>query len=528
MALSDTAPFPALDELTREVLNRSRSPEDHYEVAAVLESIGWSDKLARESFGVRDVFELAENVCQSVRAKVVTEPAVAIEPPGLLPYVMRIFRSFLRGTIFAYPIAISIYSILVLRYSLWSYMYFTVDIATSIAIGTILSFMTVGGFMQAIARRGFFYLINNEYTMARRMTFYFIRLGLFISVIVGATFFLFNLAFTIFPWNMILVCLFYYIFLTVCWLSVTVMYILRKEIVFTLLLSGGIALVFILHEWLRVNIMLAQMVALTLVSAAGLALAAWIFRRAERKSEEGITPPLPRMSIVFYTSIPYFTYGFLYFTFLYVDRIIAWSANDNYMPYLIWFRGEYELGLDWALLTLIIPMGLVEAMISDFYLRLEDNQKIYKAREDHRFNSLYHSLYIRYLLYYCVLSIFSGLLIYFSILKIEDMHIFDLTISISKTTFFVFQWSVVAYVVTAAGLLGALFLFCLDYTGPVIRGILWACAADVGVGFVLSRWVDYSWAVFGLLAGAVVFAGYTNLSVLRVLKKLDYHLYSSS
>lgn len=526
--MAENKVFLHLDELTEQVLKSSRAPENHYEIAAILESKGWGDDQARESFGAGDVFELAEQIWRSLQTKVITAPLSPVERMGLLPYIMNIVRSFLRGIIFAFPMVISIFAVLTIRYSLWSYMYFSLEIATSIAIGTILSFMVTGGFMQAIARRGYLYLTQNEYTLARRMSFYFIKLGLFVCIIIGLAISFFNLVFSVFTWNMIFICLFYYVFLSLCWLSVAVLYMLRQEITFTLLMGGGIGLVYVLHEWFKVSIMPAQMIALSIVSILSMSLATMMFVREERKAEERTMPALPRLSIVFFTSIPYFIYGFLYFFFLNADRIIAWSANSLYMPYLIWFRGEYELGLDWALLTLIIPLGLVEVMINAFALRLYENLMLFKAEDIHLFNKLYHNLYIRYLFYYCVFSVTSGLLVYFAMIKIENLQLFELSIFVNKTTFFVFKWAVVAYVITAAGLISTLFLFCLSHPEPAVRGMLWACTVNMVVGFILSRWFDYSLAVFGLLAGAVVFACYTNLSVWRALKKLDYLIYSST
>ncbi|MBW9234278.1 hypothetical protein JQK62_18805, partial [Leptospira santarosai] len=69
-------------------------------------------------------------------------------------------------------------------------------------------------------------------------------------------------------------------------------------------------------------------------------------------------------------------YGFLYFSFLFVDRVNAWSKNEEFMPYVIWFRGQYELGLDFALLTIIIPMGVCEVVVNRLMFDLETSQKI--------------------------------------------------------------------------------------------------------------------------------------------------------
>jgi len=50
---------------------------------------------------------------------------------------------------------------------------------------------------------------------------------------------------------------------------------------------------------------------------------------------------------------------------------------------------------------------------------------------------------------------------------------------------------------------------------------------DVIVGFLLSRFFSYWWAVFGLFSGAVVFALLSLVLAIRVVSKLDYYYYSS-
>jgi hypothetical protein len=565
-------------ELIDTVLSHTPVPEDGHEVAALLEAAGWTDHRAQEAFGVRDVFELAAEVWQACRTKIVIAPIAIAEETPFYRRLWQATQAFLRGTIFALPMAMSIFAMLAIRYSLWSYMYFDVETATSIAAGTVLSFMVTGGFTQATARRGFLYLGQNEYRLARNISFFFIRLGLLLSLLVGLLLIVVNLIFQVFTWKMIGICLLYYSFLCLIWLSVTVLYMLRKEIIFAALMALGIGIVYLLnklyelivflkapeklsgievfrhayetaveagalaavksllldkgfwafHEAAGMNIIFFQAVALTMVSLGSLAIAGWIFHQAGRRAESGRASLMPRLSIVVYTSIPYFVYGFLYFTFLFIDRINAWSANSLYMPYLFWFRGEYELGLDWALLTLIIPLGVVEMTINQFADRLVGHQKTYTVQQAPFFNKHYLLFYRRHLIYYLVIAVGSGLLVYLGMIKLQSLHLLDVSLFLNDTTYLVFSWAVVGYVITAAGLLNALFLFSLSRPELAVRGIGIGCATNLLAGFLLSRWVNYSWAVFGLVAGALLFAVVTTISLVRVLKTLDYNLYAAA
>lgn len=516
------------NQLIGEILNRRQNPEDMYEVVAILESMGWSDELASDVYGKEDVFALSAEIWDIIHAKILYVPTAPVEKLSPLQYIMMVLRSFLRGTIFALPMAVSVASMLTLRYSLWSYQYLSLENATGIAIGTILSFMAIGGFTQAIARRGFMYIGQGHYYMARKVAFYFVRLGYAVCLLGALSFLVFSSVFSVYPWRMTIIIIVYFLFLSAIWLSVTIMYMLQKEMAFTGLMIGGIFTVFILFDLVGLNIILSQVIALTLVSLTGIIAAHYYFLRAEKKMDIGIAPPMPRLSIVVYTSIPYFLYGFLYFTFLFIDRIVAWSTNNVYMPYLVWFRGEYELGLDFALISLILPMGLVEVVVNDIMSNLEANQKNFMAADNRRLGEMYVRIYIKRLAYTAVFSLLNACILYFVLKTYLGDGVLELNVFTHHTTHFVFVWALLSYAIVAVALMNALILFCLSQPEMAYRPLLYSLVVNLCLGFVLSRWIDYSWAVIGLMGGALVFVCLTTRMVLQVMKNLDYYLYYAS
>jgi ABC-type sulfate transport system permease component len=62
----------------------------------------------------------------------------------------------------------------------------------------------------------------------------------------------------------------------------------------------------------------------------------------------------------------------------------------------------------------------------------------------------------------------------------------------------------------------------------VTKAMLKAFGVNIIVGFLLSRWILYSYAVIGLLAGAIVFLILTIHDVKEVLKNLDYYIYAAT
>ncbi|HET6872358.1 MAG TPA: hypothetical protein VFH42_05155, partial [Sporolactobacillaceae bacterium] len=379
----------SLQTLAAELLERHERPEDRYEVAAILESMGYNDERATHQFGVEDVFELAHELWMRIEGDISFVSFSNAEKKPLWLLTKEMIRSFLRGLIFAFPMGVSVLSMLTLQYSLWSYVNMTLEQATSIAIGTILSFITVGGFTQAIARRGFFYIIQGYYNLAKKNTFQFIIYGFIFCFLISFLLLGVNFIFNLYPYRMVFTLFLYFFFLNAIWLSVTVMYILRKEIVFTGLIILGIGLVFFLFQVCQIDILISQIISLCLVSLISIGLVLFYFYREEKKAGLTINLKLPRLSITFYSVAPYFFYGFLYFSFLFVDRVNAWSTNETFMPYVVWFRGDYEVGLDFAILTLILPMGVSEVIVTKLMYDLESSQKDYLMTQEAK---LYHQL----------------------------------------------------------------------------------------------------------------------------------------
>jgi len=519
------------NQLMDEILERHLHLADHFEVAALLESMGWNDSRVAEIFNLADVFELALSLWNQLQSKLLSTTLSKAEKLSFKrKQLWDMMNNFFRGTIFALPMAVSVISMITLKFSLWSYENLSTDLATSIAIGTILSFVSVGGFTQAIARRGFFYITQGHYNMGRRVTFHFIGLGFLVCIICSISIFLFNSLFHIYPYYMLSLIILFFFFLTSIWLSVTVMYILKKEVTFTGLIISGIAIVYLLFVVLKMNIILSQLIALFIVSVAGLLLVLYYFKREEKKAEKGDTVPLPKMSVAVYSVMPYFLYGFFYFSFLFIDRVNAWSANTKFMPYLIWFRGEYELGLDFALLLLVIPMGVSEVIVSKLMLDLEMSQKKFFGQDTEKLNALFLKNYYKGLVIISITAMICAVCLYYGAQFIYE-H-FSLSIGnylfSNPVTHFVFSWAIVSYAIVCLGLMNAVILFSLSQPNMIVRSIIPAFAVNGVIGFLLSRWIDYDYAIFGLLAGTIVFAILSSIKLVQVIKKLDYYLFASS
>jgi hypothetical protein len=527
-----------LNGLLKQIQEKKYKLEDELEITAILESMGWTDKRVADELGYSDVFELANELWLIYKSKVYTEPATRVEKVGFVAYTIMVTRSFLRGAIFALPMAISVFAMLTLRFSLWSSYEISTEIATSIALGTIMSFIVIGGFTQAIARRGFMYVMLGYYNMARKITRKFIRIGYYTVFIMTVLFIVLNIILNAFSMEMMWYIALFFFFLSSIWLSITVMYILEKELFFTGLVILGIAIVFILYKLLGMYILWAQLIALAIVSIIGTLFVRYIFAVAELKMEKGIHPELPRMSIIIYSILSYFIYGFLYFSLLFTDRVISWSTNNKeHMPYLIWFRGEYELGLDFALLTLIVPMGLGEVMISRLMKDITSSQKNYMLDKTKNFNEFHFKRYVRALLFITVFSIISAIFIYLLVwwiqLRTSSIDtplgtLIQIQVIGHRITHPVFVIALISYTFIAIGLMNAVVLFSLSYPDVAAKNTFFSLILNIVIGFLLSRWIEYHWGVIGLLVGSLLFMILMIISTVKVIKNLDYHIYAAS
>lgn len=518
-----------LKDLVNEVMDISFSPQDIYEVCAILESLGWNDSRAQEHYGAEDVFELAGFVWDQMDPG---SHSVEFEKPEKRKFfesIRDMMQSFLRGLIFALPMGLSILSMLTLRFSLWSYQYLSTELATSIAIGTILSFMTVGGFTQAIARRGFFYIGQNFYNMAKKTTFYLVKLGYLVCITVAVLYIIINTVYYNFGLQMMSVILAYFLFLSANWLSVTVMNILKRQFTFTGLLLLGILLVYFFFRILKINIIISQLIALVIVSIIGYVLILYYFDKESARHDQVISPPLPKRSIMLNSLGPYFAYGFFFFTFLFVDRIIAWSTNNNYMPYIIWFRGDYELGLDFALLTLILPIAFGELIINELMKRLSLTLKNALNYEKTELNKEY----ILYYLSSMVLSFLSTVVSTVLIVLLVRYIVYYAPESLRTTYFFnditwrVFYIALGSYSLLVIGLMNVMILFSLSQPHAAVKIMVRALLVNFLSGFFFSRWLSFEYAVLGLLFGVIVMVVLSIVQVLKLFKNLDYHLYAA-
>lgn len=521
----------AYPELVAFVLEQTVSPVDTWAVAAALESRGLRDVDARERYGKRDVFDLADEVYAACRVQLRREdaPAIVEDPQGLVLRARRFLHFYFRGMFFAAPMAIQIGSVLLLGFGLWSFLYFNERQATAVAIGTILSFVVTGGVVQAIGRLGLFYSEQGSHVLAMRACYRLIRMGLIFAGLVGLAWLLLSLVSPQFPPSFVLVALVYYLLLSTLWLLMAVLYTLQLRLAILGSSLVGVAVIAaVLAVAPDIGIYIAHWIGMAASNVFAWACGHRVFkRRAAGVAGETELARLPRDSILAYSVGPYFGYGVLYFGFLFVDRVIAWSTGEQ--QFLVVFRTPYELGLDWALLSLILPIALLEYTINEFSALIIPMQKRFSALDIEAHNRWFQRFYRRQLALLAGFVAVSVLVVFNGVLALRHFQgssqVRDFFAN--PITYEVYFLGALGYALLVWALMNGVFFFSLSRPFFVLRAIGAGLVAGTAVGFVLSRTVEYWLAAAGLVVGAAVFAAITARYAARVLRELDYYYYSA-
>ncbi len=509
-----------LNRITRE----RGKPVDKWEIAALIESNGIRDVDAKEEWGEEDVFALAEKLYEYVDLVAYEERKVEIEEERL---IRRVFFNYLKGMLFAIPMVLQIVAMVIVGVGIWSYVHFSLREATAIAFGTLLALASTGGISQIIGRKGLFYLKFEEYLLASKVTKRFYALGLILVLAFAVLLLFLNYFMNLFPPYMIRIAVYYYTLLSVIFLVFSVFYMLSDYFSIASIIAFGLALVYVLFRGFKFGIYISQIITMAVVIAISNFIALWKLRRLELISRaEGVI--LPKPGTLFYTLYPFFLYGVLYFLFLIMDRLMAWTTSKGYMPYFMWFNMPYEVGVDWALFTFVVTVAFVEVFIHELgILSFQKIRKI-KAYNVQEFNEHFLGIYRFAVVVFIFMGIFSIVVSFFTPLVLAVKFKFPY----AKVFFIlvnqkVFWFASVGYTFLSVALLNCVIFFAYSRHEFALKSIAVGTLSNLIVGFVFSRIIEYYYSVVGLSVGALIFAVVSSRYAWRFFKKFHYYYYSA-
>jgi len=519
--------------LVTDMLARTGIPLDRWAAAATLESWGIRDVDALERYGVAGVFELADAVYARCRARLEADPPPR-PVPEREPFAERAKEAASwvgRGSFFVVPMTIQLVGLFVLGFSLWLSLDFTTAEFTVIACATILSFVVADGFVASIGRLGSIYADQGKHVLAQAVVRRVLSLGGLTMLALAVLWLPLDALAGIFPFRKAALGGAYFLLLSWFWLGTAVLYVTKQRLAIVVAMTGGLGVIALLNDLAGTGLHAAHLVALGLVTGAILAWGGLVLaRRAERTSHELRLARLPRGPIVLWSLAPYFVYGGLYYSFLFFDRLVAWSAPGKPPGYAIWFRTPYELGLDWALVSFIPAVVLLEYAINRFSAELVPVHERTSAFRLDELNRSFQKLYLRQAGLEIAAVAAGGFGFYYLGLWLRDAYPGAKTLHDffrSPITFDVHHWAVFGYSLLAFGLLNGVFIGALARPWLVVRAFGLALAAGGVSSYAFSRAFDYWYAAAGIAVGAAVFALLTTVTAIRLLQRTDYHYFAA-
>lgn len=534
-----TATHLTLDELTDQVTLQTGRLEGPAEAVAVLESIGITDEIARD-LGWVDVFQLGNEVFehqytdlgarqrqQEVEAQIREDELEKRRPSNLSAFIPRFF---LKGFTFGAPMAIMVFAVLILLYSLWAYFFFDIPRGSAIGVAIVASYLVTAGFMQAIGRRGLMYLRQDLHLLSLKISMALALAGVIAVLVSAVLLWIFLELFPVVAPTEIPVAIAYYVAFSLMWLGLSVVYMLEQEIWFSLAVTLGIAVVYFLREYLRTPIVAAHLAGILTVALVGLIVGTVIVAlrevRARETRREELAGRLPRFSVIVYSVAPYFVFGVVYFAFLFTDRVMAWTGRADFRQYFVWFQSNYEIGLNWALLGLLLSFGILEFTVYRLGEIIPYLAQLHTVRDVSSFTRSLTSFYRRAVVAYVVSAVVGAVLAYV-LVRLLIPRVPLIASLIDGIAVFVFVIAAIAYLLIVWSLLNNVFLFSFSRPELALRAVLPALLVNLIVGFLASRLIFYWAAVFGLLAGGIVYWAVSSYYAIRMLRNMDYYAYAA-
>ena len=528
MTHSDLRP---IEQIGRTVLSRVSIPKDRWEIAAQLEVLGFRDGDARDRFGCRDLFDLADRIFSLFHEGKLQFAADPEDTKKSVIPGLRFVRHYLDGLMFALPMVLQGATMLLWGYGLWGAIDLDARTGSAIAIGYIASYIVTSGFSWSIVSRGLFYHYQDEGGLARWSALRMWWLSVRVALAVAVPALLFNFLYRLLPLDMAFIAVAYYLALVIFWLNWSLIYLVRRTAWLLLVLALAIVVVLVAARVLGWPVIAANLLGIVIADLLTFAVAITGLNQWARNGAGKPTVNPPRLTVLIYTTVPAFLYGFLYSAFMFTDRILAWTASrgrEDFPPYPFWLNARYELGMDLALIVIVLLAGVIEFSTHDFSSRLIPSEKRVKSAALDPFIREFHRFYGRrsaVLLGFAVVAIFAAAMAVKALSQFPDQELRESLLS--TTTVLVFWVAAISYGIYMFAMQNVLMLMTLSRTDLAVRAMSFALLFNIAGGFALSRAVHYAFSVFGLLAGSIVLAVLAHRFLRRALGELDYYYYAA-
>ncbi|MBD2255486.1 hypothetical protein [Nostoc parmelioides] len=502
-------------ELVVAISEVSSEMADFWQVTAIIESLGYTDRVIRQEFGFADTLSLGKYVYDNYKLSPTSKSKLKRKNAWrhLIHEIQIFIEQFSQSFVYALPLLL-----ILLLESLHidnQSQLLPPELASLITLATMASLTISGGFVQMISRRGEFYLKLGEPMQGRRVCFPIIYLGTATSILLG----LFGLWFGFYQGQFadeyLMLAALYYLVLSLLWMLLAALGIQLRW--FPPLIMLGLSILFVfLRVWVNLDALTAQIISMFATLIVVICLVAFGLGKDNQTGQiSGAKAPLPRLSSLVYLLSPYCFYGIAYFSFIFGDRMIAgWAVNPAF-GLVFAIDAGYQQAMDLALVNFLLLVPLVEYLGYQFIRYWYGNTKDMNIE---KLSNFYGKLFYRYWLTIGITIIFFALCMAGTLGFVKPTN-WSLETNLKSL------FGSLGYLFFVIGLLNAILLFSLNQTIIVIKSIIPALLLNLTLGYILAHIISPDCAVIGLVTGAALFMLRSTHEVLQAMKQLDYIYY---
>ncbi len=502
----------ALQNLIESIYRNYPNISDPWEIVAILEALGYTDKIIATEFGCPNALVLGQFIYAQRELVLFAEPINRfVKPPLTLREEINVFiTQFSHSFVYTIPFIL----LLVLNYlPIESRIdLLPPELNSLFGFVTMASLITSSGFVQTIGRRGLFYMGLQEPIQANRICTPILSMGISTTLVLASLGTIFGFYLGIAADKYIIIAAIYYTILSTIWMMFAIVG-LQYKFAAPAILIGVTCCFFILRVIVRLSALEAQFIAIAIafISLAILALSTRLKYRPTIP-EFGELTTLPSLSTLVYLLIPYFLYGIVYFGFIFADRLVATIATVGSYRLINGNNLEYQESMDLALLNLLIIVPLVEYFSYKLIMFWYDRAKNIPLAEIEslawRLQKRYWSSLGRICLWFGVMTLLT-----FVLLVALQRNSIDSLLTIGGC---------LGYLCFALGLFNTIVLLSLNLLRDVLGVLATAMAIDFVIGYLLGSLFGVYFAAIGLIVGATIFAIASSRKMLSAIDRADY------
>ena len=481
---------------------------DAWEATALTVSLGYTDRRVQRELGFIDTRDAG--ACVFRLCSIQPQRGEDWEAPRTDSIWATVLRSAVSSMVYAVPWL----AVFVAQTIQPEAMRLPGVVAPALSLALMFSLVASGGLVQAIARRGEFYVGLRQMGLARHAVGTLLRIGVAIIVAAALVGMCIGRYFNLFAWPVLVLGGDWFIIMSVLWVVCGICAIRQQQWRVAVAFAAGFA-TFGAARAAGADVLTSQFVAVSVVLATAIGQAYRLFRATDSRADQARNVPMPRLSVLIFCTVPYFWYGTVYFAFLFADRLTAGSAFAVVSKGPFGTPAQYNLGMELALLTLLVATSGVEVAGALFSRAFTEEGLRPLSGTAEPLAAVLRRHHLRALA--LTLSTFAVVTVIIWILGPRALQ--DSLTPYARTTQFA---GTAGYACLAVGLLNSLVLFKTSHQWTVVRTFSTALFINLVAGYILSHALETLHAVDGLLIGAGYFAVASTLAIRRTLKRPDF------